>query len=215
MIFKTIDVHGQFADQDLKWENDPNLEQELMAKLAPGRGVSSSDDAELSPLGELVGRISDELLESGRLSVVPSELLVSLDDLPATVRSRIEQALLGALSQGNSGGDSKPSKVDPNLRVDQMIQLFKTYTRRINRDDIADFTRRYARPLSALSQESFEGILSAVGSAIRETKTFDQRLTVHKGHKFVTLLEVLDELLTKHGATAADNTGNTLFGEEN
>jgi hypothetical protein len=96
-----------------------------------------------------------------------------------------------------------------------MIRLFRTYAKRINRDELADFTRRYAKPFTALSQESFNGILSELGNAINETKGFDERLTVHKGHKFKTLIEVLDELLVKHGVSGPPSAADNLFGDQN
>jgi HD superfamily phosphohydrolase len=198
VIFKTIDVHGQFADQDLKWENDPNLEEELAAKLVPARGIQSTDDSELSPLGELVGRIGDELLESGRLTAVPSELLGLPEEIPPDMRMRIEKALLGALASGSTKPDVKPSEIDSTQRVDQLIRVFRTYAKRVNRDDTADFKRSYAERLGTVPQEAFDGIVSELEAAIRETKTFDERVTIHKGHKFITFLEVLGELLKKY-----------------
>ena len=119
VIFKTIDVHGQFADRDMPWENDPNLERELAAKLAPTRGFGAEDDSELSPLGELVGRLSDQLFESGRLKDVSSELFGSADELPADVRMRIQKGLLGLLGPDGVTAGAKPAEVDPAPRIDQ------------------------------------------------------------------------------------------------
>jgi HD superfamily phosphohydrolase len=214
VIFKTIDVHDQFADQDLTWPNDPNLEQELAAKLAPGR--QSSDDSDLSPLGELVGRISDELLESGRLAAVSSELLGPIDELSNEARTRIETALLGALASRTPSLTVKQATTDSTTRVDELIRVFKTYTKKPKREDIADFKRSYLVPLNTLSPENFSGVVADLEAAIQETHALDGQgsTAVHRGYKFSTLVEVLDELLRKYADSSGSKVRDDLFGDQ-
>jgi len=209
VIFKTIDAHGQFADRDIAWENDPNLAQELANREASAGKGQPADDSALSPLGELVGRLSDELLESGRLAAVPAELLGSLEDLPNDVRTRIEVALLGAIGSEAAGKDAKLPKIAPGNRLDEVITVFRTYSKRISREDISTFRQRYAVPLGKLANEEFEGVLSELRGAILETNALEQGANVvHRSFKFNALTEVLDTLLRNRGVSSTPDVSD-------
>jgi hypothetical protein len=154
----------------------------------------------LSPLGELVGRLSDQLLESGCLTNVPSELFGPPRQIPTASRERIENALLTALGTEPTIPPGKPIEVDAAERLERLIQLLRTHTKTLKRDDVADFKHRYTPPLGKLSPESFEQIFAQMQVAVLQTGELDQQgATVHKGNKFNEFREVLDELLRKHG----------------
>lgn len=216
VVFKTVDVHGQFdGRQEMFWKNDPNLQTELKSKLDTAQ-VPPPEDSELSPLGELVGHLSDQLLKSGRLANVPSELFGSPQAIPKDSRERIEKALIEALSAAEAIPEKKPVEIDPNESAERLIQLLKTHSKKLKRDDIADFKRRYVPALGRLPRDGFEEIYTQVQIAIRQTGELDQQgATVHKGNKFNEFREVLDELLKKHGVAPLSRVKDDLFGGSN
>jgi len=217
VVFKTVDVHGQYDDrQEMDWKNDPNLQKELKAKLDSAQNVSAPDGFELGPLGELVGQLSDQLLRSGRLANVPSELFGSPQEIPKGSRERIEKALITALSGEDSVPDKKPIEIDPVESAERLIQLLRTHSKKLKRDDIDDFKRRYVPALGRLSREGFEEVYTQVQVAIRQTGELDQQgATVHKGNKFNEFREVLDELLKKYGVAPLSRVKDDLFGGPN
>lgn len=215
VIFETIDFHRHFADTAITWKNDPTLERELAEKSAPMRGLQSYDDSELSPLGELIGQLSDELLESGRLTNIPSEFLGAAEELPADVRERIEAALLQVLSPESTPTSAEHTRTAPTGRTDQMVSVFRTYVKKPRRQDVEDFKRRYSGPLDSLTHHDFDLIVSQLRTAISETQEIDRTpSTVHSGFKLKTLFEVLDELLEKRGVSAPSRPDNKLFEDQ-
>jgi HD superfamily phosphohydrolase len=214
VVFETVDVHGQFEGRsDIFWKNDQNLQKELKSKLDFAQSASGPSDFELSPLGELVGRLSDQLLESGRLGNIPSELLGAPHDISPRSRQRIERALLTALSPEAAITDATPTEADPSERVDRLIQLLRTHSKKVKRDDITDFKHRYAPPLSKLPREVFEEVFGQMQAAILQTGELDrQGATVHKGTKMNEFREVLNELLGKHGVAPLPRVESDLFG---
>jgi len=213
VIFKTIDAHGQFTGQDLKWENDLNLKNELMARLTTVRGEHPVRGAGPASLGEVVGRISDQLLESGRLKDFPAELIKSPDQIPAGLRARVEEALLAALIAPSTESSVTPPELVS--REGEMIKILRTYMQRVSPKDIAKFKGGYSAILNRISQGEFNGVVSDLEGAIQVTKGFDAKQAVHKGYKFNTLLEVLDEILKKRGIFVPRSTKSDLFGDEN
>jgi HD superfamily phosphohydrolase len=214
VVFKTVDVHGQFEErQEMFWKNDPNLRSELKSKLEPVQSVPTSPDSELGPLGELVGQLSEQLLKSGRLANIPTELFGSPQSLPKDSRARIEKALIKALNAEGPGSDKNSIDVEPNERTERLIQLLRTHIKKPKRDDIADFKRRYTPSLGRLSREGFEQIYTQVDFAIRQTGELDQRgATVHKGNKLNEFREVLDDLLKKQSVAPPSRVKDDLFG---
>ncbi|HTA22087.1 MAG TPA: hypothetical protein VK763_01030 [Terriglobales bacterium] len=208
IIFKTIDTHDQFSDRNLTWPNDENLDRELAEKSVPvPRGIAS-DDSELSPLGVAVGRLSDQLAESGKITIDPHDRPTFAGGLSPKILAKLENALLSAL--GPASTISKPVS-NPDARVNRLNDVFRTYMKRMNREDVADFKARYSVPLNELPEEDFESIVSGLGAAILETNKLDTgAATVHKGFKFHALLEVLDDLLKGRGVSPPPRTN--LFG---
>jgi len=213
VVFKTVDVHGQFEGRpEIIWKNDRNLQAELALKLDPKQSATTPDDFRLSPLGELVGRLSDQLVESGRLASVPSELFGPQHEISTESRERIETALLKALSAGAPAPDAKPIEIDTGERAERLIQLLRTHSKRLKREDIADFKYRYSPPLGKLPREGFDEMFAQMQVAILQTIELDQQgATVHKGNKFNEFREVLDELLKKHGLAPLSRAKNDLF----
>ncbi len=214
VIFKTIDVHDQFGDRpETSWKNDPHLERELATKLAPPRGDRHSPQGKPSSLSELAGLLSDQVIESGLFADVAPELLETTQGFSPDVRTRIEKALLTALSPESMVSDTKPGEPDPAQRVDRVINVFRTHVKKPKRQDIDDFKRRYYEPLSKLSHGAFDDTISQLQAAIAETQLLDQQATtVHRGYKFNTLLEVLDDLLRKHAVSLPSPAKDDLFG---
>jgi HD superfamily phosphohydrolase len=204
VVFKTIDKYAHFADRpDITWLNDPQLANELNAKLSVGQIPRIVEDAELSPLGELVGRLSDHLIESGRLTNIPAEFAGALEDLPPDRRARIEEALVVALSHEELVTVTKPAESGDSERTDQVIAVFKTHTERPKRKDLDDFKRRFHGRLQQLPKGVFDEILSDLHAGILETETLNQMATVspavNKGYRLSQLVELLEELFRKHG----------------
>jgi hypothetical protein len=93
-----------------------------------------------------------------------------------------------------------------------MIRVLKTHAKRPKKSEIDDFRVRYTSPLSNLSDEVFEEIKLELEAAISETKALDQQAsTAHHGYQFNKLLEVLNELLTKHSVSMPSSAKNELF----
>jgi len=198
VIFETVDFHRHFADDDFEWPNDRTLEDELTQKLTQPSDAQGLDGNELSPLGELVGRIGDQLLESGRIEEVPAEVLGPPDDIPLELRTRIEDALLGAFRQQTPGEKKPPARAG---RIDQLIGVLKTYKAKPTGEETKTFTKRFSRRVNGLTNETFGTFISDIEGAIRETQDIDQQAqTVHRGYKFDTFSELVDELLRKHGS---------------
>jgi HD superfamily phosphohydrolase len=194
VIFKTIDRHGQFADRDISWENDPTLSQELEDRSFASNHAPATNQPGLSPFGILVGQLGDHLLRSGRIDGPTAVQYASSDSLPVDIRTRLETAIVAAL-------DSKSIHADLAPRTDELVKIFRTYTKRTTQRDIADFKRQYGPLLGALRQQDFDDILGDLRAAIIETKGLEEGApTVHKGFNFRTLLEVLDVLLKKRGS---------------
>jgi len=108
---------------------------------------------------------------------------------------------------------AKPIEIDAGDRVERLIQLLRTHSRRLKRDDVADFKHRYFPPLGKLSREGFEEVFDQMQVAVLETGELDQQgATVHKGNRFNEFREVLDELLRKHGVAPLSRVKNGLFG---
>lgn len=190
VIFKTIDVHRHYADDDSEWPNDRTLEDELMQRLPQLRDAQDPDVMELSPLGELLGRIGDQLLESGRIGELPDEVLAR--DMSSELRARLEEALLNAFRQ-QTAGEKKPN-VDQE-RMDQLVGVLKTYKAKPTREELRALTKRFSRRLAVLESEKFAGFVSQIEAAVRETQFIDKQALVHKGHKFDTFSDLVDELL--------------------
>ena len=214
VVFRTIDDHGQFEDRpETFWKNDLNLQVELKSKLDPTHIATTQDDSELSPLGELVGRLSDQLLESGRLTDIPPEFFGPPDEVPTESRERIKAALLAALGPGVVSSDTKSDESALGERAERLIQLFKTHSKRLKRGESDDFIQRYSQSLGKLSPAVFEETFTQMQAAILQTEELDQRgSTVHHGYKFNEFREVLDELLRKHGVAPLSRVKNDLFG---
>ncbi len=211
IIFKTIDTHDQFSDSNLRWPNDENLNRELAEKSAPALRGTPSDDSELSSLGIAVGRLSDQLAESGKITIGPHDRSTFAGGLSPKILTKIENALVSALGPSAVITTSKPVDYDPAVRVNRLHDLFRTYMKRMKREDVADFKARYSEPLNGLPEEDFESIVSGLGAAILETNKLDTgAATVHKGFKFHALLEVLDDLLKGRGVSPPPRTN--LFG---
>jgi hypothetical protein len=171
VVFKTIDVHGQFEDRpETFWKNDENLQSELRAKLAPTQKAAASDDSELTPLGEFVGRLSDQLLKSGRIKNVPPELFATPHAIHVQARERIETALVTALTSEATVAEATPAEMDPSQRVEQLIRLYRTHAKRLKREDNDAFKRDYAEPLGKLSREVFGEIAAQLQTAILQTE---------------------------------------------
>ena len=200
VVFETVDVHQQFEDTKVPWENDEILEKELNLKLESKHSASTPSDFELSPLGLSIGVLSDKLLESGRLQKVPPELLGSVLEIPAESRERIEQALLAALGAETVTTTAITADHIDGQRVERLLRLLKIHRQKVKSEDISDFKFRYTAALGKLSPEAFEGVFGRMETAIQETGELDQRgATVHKGYKLREFLEVLDDLLEEHG----------------
>jgi HD superfamily phosphohydrolase len=216
VVFKTADVHGQFDNRpEIYWMNDKNLEKEFEAKRDSVPVATPPEELNLSPLAELMGRLSDDLFKSGHLPNVPAELLGALSEISPESRARIEKALVAALS----GHDEIPPSLDTEVvdeRAQRLVQLLKSHSKRVKRDDVADFKHRYGPSLGKLSRESFEEIFSQMGAAVLQTGELDQQgATVHKGNNFNEFREVLDLLLRKHGLAPLPRVKNGLFGGPN
>jgi hypothetical protein len=217
VVFRTADLHGQFEDRpELFWLNDENLQKELEAKLDSAQSVSAPDDLELSSFGELVGRLSDGLLKSGRLQNVASDLFGPADEIPTESRERIEQALVTALSSESVPQDGIAIEIAAGKRMERLVQLSKTHSKKVRRDEIEDFKHRYGPPVGKLSDDDFEEIFAQMGAAVLQTGELDQQgATVHKGNKFNEFREVLDGLLLNHGVAPLPRVKNDLFGGSN
>ncbi len=203
VIFKTIDVHGQFADQsDISWPNDPQLERELGTKLHAARGAQSSMQADLGAFGNLIGQLGDSLIEAGKLTDLGAEYFGTLDELSVNSRQRVEQALVEALRPQTNESETRGSNSASDDRMRKIIRVFRTHATRPKRQAIDDFERRYRVPISGLSSPSFDAIVGSLQDAIVETRALDERAkgsVVHHGFQFEKLLEVLDELLKRQG----------------
>jgi hypothetical protein len=206
VVFRTADLHGQFEDRsEIMWNNDCNLQKELESKLDSTQSSASPEDSELSPLGELVGRLSDRLLRSGR----PSNLAITSPD----EIERIEKALLTALNPGVAMPDAVGIEPDGGGRIGRLVQLLKTHSKRVKRDELADFEHRYAPALSGLSKGVFEEVFTQMELAVTRTGELDQQgATVHKGTKLDQFREAVDDLLRKHGVMPLPRIKNDLFG---
>lgn len=206
VVFRTADLHGQFEDRsEIMWKNDPNLQKELESKLDPAQSSAPVEDSELGPFGLLIGRLGDRLLQSGRLQSVP---IASPNEI-----ERIEKALLTALSPGAAASDGVGTQHGGNERMRRLVQLLKTHSKRIKRDELDDFEHRYGPVISELSNEVFEAVFAQMGLAVTRTGELDQRgATAHKGTKLDQFREALDELLKKHGVAPLSRVKNDLFG---
>ncbi len=216
VIFETMDDHGHFSGADIPWENDQNLEKELAAKSMADRGIRSEFDSDLSPLGELVGRLSDELFDTGRLKDFPKQLLESPDGLPSELRVKIQSALLSAFGADGSGIGGEPVEGALKPRTERVIGVLKTYKAKPTRQEIDEFRRTHSGPLDKLSNQDFEEIVSGLQAAIAQTRQLDQLgggATVHRGPKMYTAVELLDELLSKYGISVSSQLGKDLFGD--
>ena len=206
VIFKTIDIHGHFAEQKIPWQNDPNLRFELTEKAAPQSDTTQKAAVAPSPLAAAIGAVGDALIQSGQLKNLPPEAELQAG-IPAETRARVERALIAAFANDNI------APTDPELRVAQLMGVFRTYVKRVGREDAATFKELYSPVLALLPQDKFEGIVSELGAAILETQNLEQgAAAVNKGYKFRMLLEVLDGILKRHGGPPQPQKGS-LFEE--
>jgi hypothetical protein len=215
VVFKTVDVHGHFESRpESFWRNDTNLQAELKSKLDPLQIAARPFDSHLSPLAELIGNLSDQLLESGQLTNLPSDFVGYPPRVPKETRERIESALLYALNGEVSAEVPKPIEISVDDRGERLIQLLRSQSKRLKHDDISDFKRRYSSALTELSPKGFDEVFAQMETAVLETGRLDQRGgAVHKGYRFNEFREVLDEVLRKHGVAALPRSTNDLFGE--
>ena len=213
VIFKTIDLHDQFADRpEISWENDPHLVRELETKLTARLGGLQANEEVPNSLSEFAGKLTDQLFASDALTDIPPALFGSTQGSPADLRLRVEQALLMALSGGPVVSQVKPAEGVQTDRMDRLITVFRTHVKKPKRQDIDDFRSRYTEPVSRLGREAYEGILSQLQVGISETQQLDQTAaTVHSGYKFKTLVEAFDDLLRKHGVSPPATMKRNLF----
>jgi hypothetical protein len=195
VIFKTIDIHGHFAEQKIPWQNDRNLEFELTEKAAPHSDITQKEAGAPSPLAAAIGEVGYSLIQSGRLKNLPTEEQLQ-GGIPAETRARLEAALVATFAKD----EKVVPAADPELRIAQLMGVFRTYVKRIGREEAADFDQLYSPVLARLPQDAFESMVSELEAAILETKNLEQGAgAVHKGFKFRMLLEVLNSLLKRHG----------------
>ena len=213
IIFKTIDLHDQFADRpEISWENDQHLVRELETKLTVKQGWQQVDEKGPNSLSELAGQLTDQLFESDALVDFPPALFGSTQGSPTDLRPRVEQALLLALGGGLAVSQVKPSEAGSTDRMDRLITVFRTHVKKPKRQDIDDFRSQYTEPLSRLEPEAYEEILSQLQVGISETQKLDQTaVAVHSGYKFKTLVEAFDDLLRKHGVSLPATVKKNLF----
>ncbi|MGA8300125.1 MAG: hypothetical protein WB817_11620 [Terriglobales bacterium] len=219
VVFETVDLHRQFEGKDIPWSNDEHLQNELKAKLGFGESAPAPNDFELSPLGAWMGQLGERLLESGRLSNVPSDLLGRPDGIPTAAREEIEKALVAALELEARTPGTDATKEIPVERVEILLQQLRTHSKRVKRTDIDKFRYSYTHPLARLPREAFEDVVTQMQGAILRTGELDQQgaqgATVHKGTRFDQFRDALDELLRKHGVAPLPVGKGQLFGESN
>jgi hypothetical protein len=163
-----------------------------------------------------MGQMGDRLLESGRLTNVPSELLGRPDGIPTAVREEIERALVAALGPEAQTPGTGAIKEIPVERVERLIQLLRTHSKKVKRTEIPKFRYRYTQPLAKLPPEAFEDVVTQMEGAVLRTGELDQPGgTVHKGTRLDQFRDALDELLRKHGVAPILGGKSELFGESN
>jgi hypothetical protein len=212
IIFEVVDeVHGsRWKDRAETWHNDEHLVRELRGKteaiyIAPG------GESELTDLGEELGQTVDELLTSGRLGTNPERFFDHELGLTTEGRTRIEEALIAAFNGVKDKRAQETAMVDLRPRVDRVITIARIYINKIGKKELESFRQTHATDFDRLAPESFEAIASELSIAANNAKQLDEKAPSHQGAKFGQFVELIDELLLKHGQKTVPGPARGLF----
>jgi HD superfamily phosphohydrolase len=178
--------------------NDPNLRAELDPR-AVTRGIGSVDGYDLGPLGETLGRIFDEMVESGAINSIPPELYGSPDSVPAEIKSRIKGALITALANGIKELPERPLGTTPApARTDKIVLIVKGYIQNVPDADIEQFRFDYGPRFVSLSDTDFGDLSSRLKISVNNSNKIDLLDARHRGTKLLRVRRLIDRLLAEY-----------------
>lgn len=206
VISQTIDVHKHSTGKNSGWPNDATLEPELKVKAAAPRGSYVSDDSDLSPLGEMLGEIGEEISNSSVINCITSDFSTSPEGISAEARARVKEAILAALAtetvssaEPESTTKTRDVEVEETIsvtRTDHVITIVKGYFPMPKLKDIERLRSRFAPRLDSLSQSQYDNVASKIETAVRQSELVDARGADHKGlSTFREFEELLEKLL--------------------
>lgn len=211
VVFETIDHYGHFSDSpNVVWQNDPHLETELEEKSSDIRGVpTEGDESELSGFGALIGRLTDDLLDSGQLGPIAPEFVENADNLSLDLKEKLGNALRMAFAatEAANANAGLPAQTNVADRAGTVISITTGYLR-YKKKDLETFRKHYNPLLCGLEEDKFSGVLDELQTAIGNTPA---NLRERQGWKLKELTEVLDEILRKHGVDVKTGEDRDLF----
>jgi HD superfamily phosphohydrolase len=210
VVFQTVDLHGQFEDRpETLWHNDPNLQKELSMKLESSQTLSRS--AGPTNIADLLGRVSDRLMQSGALTEIPPDLAGGANS------AELEEKLCTTILDIMNSKVGVAPVVNATDRAERLLALLRTHSKKLKREHASEFIERYSPALVEIPPDAFEIVFGKMQSAIIQTGELDSRgQTVHRGYKFNEFCEVLDAQLKPYGAVPSPRgkkQKNPLFGE--
>jgi HD superfamily phosphohydrolase len=212
VIFSKVDSLGEYAGQQEAWENDPHLMRELEAKVSSKVRATTVGEDKPNPLEAFISAIGDQLVQSGRIGNIPQNFFNSPNDFP-DFQARLESAVAELIRPGVSISGGK-TQIKPNERAGELLRLFKTYAKRVNKKDVNSFKARYDDPLCNLSVNAFATVNSNLQAAIAQSRQLEER-AVHKqhgGHLLSQFQELLDDELRLLGGSASSRDDDWFSG---
>ncbi len=183
----------------MAWDNDPQLEKELKAKLGMPRGISVSDSLDLSPAAQVVGQLADELLDAGRIPDLPV-ISDSLEDLSTDTAARLRRDLERLWGPG--GGVPAAGRRPATVTRGDWFTDFLRRPARLTRKQIAGTRSTYAERLELLSASDFEELLADLEGKMAITAALRERASgppVQLGFDLNQLLDHVDTFLRRKG----------------
>jgi hypothetical protein len=95
--------------------------------------------------------------------------------------------------------------------MDRVITTAQIYIKRIGKKELESFRQTHTTSFNRLPPESFEAFVAELNTASSDSVQFDDKAHSHQGGKFAQFLELVDDLLRKHGHEAPVGSAHGLF----